>query len=121
MSRHKMTTETLLLLGFAADHSGFRYLVYGLDLIFADDTLLTSITCSLYPAIAQKYAVTPGSVERCIRFAIGHAWAKGGRKQWQKYFGQEIAKQPGNARLIATMHELLTPEAEQLSLFSEAL
>mgnify|MGYP000121632985 CR=1 FL=1 len=117
MSCHKIIAKELLLLGFSPDHSGYRYIISGLDMSFDDETLLLGITYILYPAIAQKYDVSPSSVERSIRFAIQSAWKKGNLLQWQKYFGHDCQR-PGNARFIATMHEMLNvEEIEQYTLF----
>lgn len=117
MSCHKIIAKELLLLGFSPDHSGYRYIISGLDMAFADETLLLGVTYMLYPAIAQKYSVAPSCVERSIRFAIQSAWKKGDPQQWKKYFGHGCQR-PGNARFIATMYELLNvDDIEQYTLF----
>lgn len=116
MSCHKTISQSLLLLGFSPDHSGYRYIISGLNMVFEDETLLLGITCMLYPAIAQKYGVAPSCVERSIRFAIQSAWKKGDPQQWKRYFGYNCQR-PGNARFIATMYDLLSDDIEQYTLF----
>ena len=54
MSCHKTISQALLVLGFSPDHSGYRYIISGLNMAFEDETLLLGITIS-FQMTAEKF------------------------------------------------------------------
>lgn len=60
----------LIHLGVCHNMQGFKYLKYGIYLVYSDPDNYEYITKQLYPAIAKHFNKTIISVERSIRYAI---------------------------------------------------
>lgn len=60
----------LIHLGICHNMRGFKYLKYGIYLVYSDPNNYEYMTKQLYPAIAKHFNKTIISVERSIRYAI---------------------------------------------------
>ena len=49
---------------------GYKYVVYGIQLVIENPSLIDNITCGLYPLIARKFDTSPTRAERAIRHSI---------------------------------------------------
>jgi len=97
-------TETLLRhLGIHATYLGSYYLNYAIDLTLSDDTYLLNLTKRLYPAIAEKFEVSPACVERNIRTAVNVCWMYGNRDLLNKIAGYELNSRPANGEFISIL------------------
>ena len=90
------STELLLhRLGFRRTYKGFQYLCQAIDLALEDDTYLTQLTKSLYPAVARRCGATAPAVERSLHTLIDAFWVRG-----NLMFFQEIVCYPYRTSLI---------------------
>lgn len=69
--------QLLLEMGLSPKLLGYDYISYAMKLIGEDPHYLRAITKRLYVDIAQYYGVSPYSVERDIRHAIGNLFTHG--------------------------------------------
>lgn len=114
--------KTLLKLGIPANTKGFHYikaaLLYSVDYPIA----LTSMSKTVYPAIAELYYSTSAeSVERAIRYAIAQSALRGDSEFICRIFGYtENIKNynPTNREFLAVVSEyirqLQCPQIPQL-------
>ena len=75
-----------------------------------DQSLINSITKTLYPTIAEHFNATTSSVERAIRHAIEVGWVRGDRKAQDDLFGYTVdvdKGKPTNCEFIATVADYL--------------
>lgn len=97
-------TNVMRRIGIPAHIKGYQYVRTGIIMAIHDTAILEYVTKLLYPAIAEEYNTSPGSVERAIRHAIGIAWTRGDRKILHDIFGCTIATskgKPTNSEFIA--------------------
>ena len=73
-------TRLLHKLGVPPHYKGFSYLRDAVLMCADEGYLGGALTKELYPALAEKYATTPGGVEAAIRNAIIAAWETGNRE-----------------------------------------
>ena len=66
--------QVLYQLGITANYAGFRYTQYAVKLVMEDRAYLLLVTKQLYPAVAEHFSGTAGSVERNLRQAAALAW-----------------------------------------------
>ena len=92
---------------------GYDYAGEAIELIHEDRNYLRSITASLYPTIAKKFGVRPGSVERAIRTAIDAAFdniCDLPPETIKEIFGNTIPAKTGkptNAHFLATLADMM--------------
>lgn len=107
------TKSLLKKCGVPPHFLGYEYAGEAIELIHADRKYLHSLTSNLYPRIAEKYGVNPGSVERAIRHAIEVAFdniCDLPPENIKEIFGNTIPSQTGkptNAHFLATLAEML--------------
>ena len=103
----KRRIETVLLrIGIPPALSGFRYIVYALELCHENEDCLTAITKELYPKVAAKFGKTTAQTERTIRHAIEVAWDRGDLEMLELFFGNTISAskgKPTNGEFLARL------------------
>ena len=73
-----------------------------------DETIISSITKTLYPTVAKKHNTTSSRVERAIRHAIEVAWDRGDIDTLNAYFGYTVQNnkgKPTNSEFIAMISD----------------
>ncbi len=98
----------LLSLNVNPRHQGFGYLLGSIHL--RAESPDAQITKEIYPAVARRFGVTPGQVERCIRTAILRAWSCRNREEWLRFFPRGLqgdVPRPTNAAFIAAVASVL--------------
>ena len=103
-------TKMIHQIGVPAHIKGYRYLRKGIMLCVMDESMLGSVTKSLYPAIAKHFQTTSSRVERAIRHAIEVAWDRGDIDILNSYFGYTIHNgrgKPTNSEFIAMLADRL--------------
>lgn len=99
-------TRLLHKLGVPPHYKGFSYLRDAVLMCADEGYLGGALTKELYPALAEKYATTPGGVEAAIRNAIIAAWETGNREAIVEVCGQHAAERvPTNSLFIAKLTE----------------
>lgn len=104
----KSVSEILMKTGMSPSLRGFDYILDALDLIDGDRGFLHSMTKLLYPAIAEKYSLTPSKVERCIRHAIEVSFSYAGADELEKIFSSAyspVKGRPTNAEYLGALAE----------------
>jgi len=69
-----LTEKTILYMGIPIKMTGYGYICEAVYMTLENRETVPSITKEIYPVIAKKNRVSTGSVEKCIRHAIEHAW-----------------------------------------------
>lgn len=99
-------TNLMHEVGIPPHMAGYQYLREAIVLIVKNSKMYSSITKSLYPAVAQKFNTTSQKVERAIRNAIESAWSRGNLDTIDSLFGYTInytKGKPTNSECIAMM------------------
>lgn len=103
-----MITEIIHEIGIPANLRGYNYIRYSIMLTVRDETIINSITKTLYPTVAKKHDTTTSRVERSIRHAIRTAWDRGNDQTLKLYFGytiQNAKERPTNSEFIAMISD----------------
>ncbi len=103
-----MITEIIHELGVPAHIKGYQYIRYSIMLAVKDETIISSITKTLYPTVAKKHNTTSSRVERAIRHAIEVAWDRGDIDTLNSYFGYTVQNnkgKPTNSEFIAMISD----------------
>lgn len=74
---------------------GYKYVVYGIQLVIENPSLIDNITCGLYPLIARKFDTSPTRAERAIRHSIEYMWENGDLDTLISYFGYTAKSESG--------------------------
>ena len=89
-------------LGITANYAGHRYTRYAVKLVLEDPAYLTLVTKQLYPAVAEHFAGTAGSVERNLRQAAALAW-RSNPGLLAKLAGRPLEKRPSASSFLAIL------------------
>jgi len=106
-------TNIIHEVGVPAHIKGYQYLRDAITMVYNNIELLSAVTKTLYPAIAEKYRTTPSRVERAIRHAIEVAWTRGNIDSISHLFGYTInisKAKPTNSEFIAMVADKLRIE-----------
>ncbi len=106
-------TNIIHEVGVPAHIKGYHYLRDAIVMVYNNIEMLSAVTKSLYPAIADKYRTTPSRVERAIRHAIEVAWTRGNIDSISHLFGYTInisKAKPTNSEFIAMVADKLRIE-----------
>lgn len=95
--------QLLSSLGIARTYIGFSQAAYAIHLATHHEDVLDRITKDLYPAVADHFGVSAGSVERNIRTVIQTFWKRGNRTLYNKISGCEVEDKPRNGEFISTL------------------
>lgn len=102
--REKQLIKLLNKLGIPCHIKGYGYLKESIKYCYANQEALSSITGTLYPAIAKSNDTAPQNIERTIRYAIGEGW-KNKPQEMINFFASN--EKPTNSEFIATAIEKL--------------
>lgn len=103
-------SEILVELGMPAHIMGYRFSTYAIKLATENPDIIGSITCGLYPAIAQHFGTTASRAERAIRHGIECSWDRGDLDVIEKYFGNTISLtkgKPTDSEFIARVSNIV--------------
>ena len=106
-------TNIIHEVGVPAHIKGYQYLRDAITMVYNNIELLSAVTKTLYPAIAEKYGTTPSRVERAIRHAIEVAWTRGNIDSISHLFGYSVnisKSKPTNSEFIAMVADKLRIE-----------
>jgi len=106
-------SEIFISIGIPPHIKGYGYLREGIKLTIEKPYVISSVTKSLYPHIANKFQTTPSKVERAIRHAIEVAWNRGRIDAINAIFGTRIylgTEKPTNSEFIALVADKLILE-----------
>lgn len=109
----KYVTAMIHEIGIPAHVKGYQYLRDAIIMCIGDMDLLNSITKTLYPDIAKKYATTASRVERALRHAIEVGWNKGRLDAIYALFGYTVNQgkgKPANSEFIALIADKIRLE-----------
>ncbi len=101
-------TDIIHEIGIPAHIKGYQYIRYSIMLAVKDETIIGSITKTLYPTVAKKHNTTSSRVERAIRHAIEVAWDRGDIDTLNAYFGYTVQNnkgKPTNSEFIAMISD----------------
>ncbi len=93
----------LMELGATPEYTGYKYLVCAIVASMQNGHLLNNVTTKLYPEIAQRYGVSPASIERSIRTVISVIWYDSDPELLRRLMGRSYPVQPGNAKFIGIL------------------
>lgn len=91
-------------IGIPAHIKGYRYIKEAVNMVYEDDTCLSSVTKVIYPGIADKFETTASRVERAIRNAIEISLVRGNEVAINELFGNTLKSKNGkitNSEFIA--------------------
>lgn len=104
-----LTTKNVLhQLGIGKSYSGYNYILYALELIGQDESVLTGITKVLYIDIAREFHTSDTCVERNIRKVIEVIWkhSETNKSLIIKIFGKKFGvNKPSNKDFLELLYE----------------
>lgn len=98
----------LLKMGVPVHLNGYRFLLRSALLVLEHPDYLSSMTHTLYPAVASDFSTTASCVERSIRHAISMTWARGGASAFETVLNRRTFTaddRPTNCELISLLCE----------------
>lgn len=105
----RFTTKSVLhQLGIGKSYSGYDYILYAIELISQDESVLTGITKILYIDIAREFHTSDTCVERNIRKVIEVIWKHSETNNLLilKIFGSKFsANKPSNKEFLELLYE----------------
>lgn len=110
----RISTE-MKKIGLPKNIKGYRFLIEAIIICYKE-SLMPSMTKSLYPQIGKKYKKDGRQVERAIRYAIESVWEKGDKDIINDLFQYNVEKRPTNSEFIAVFVEKLRMEDFQRNL-----
>ena len=103
------TTKSILhQLGIGKSYSGYDYILYAIELIEQDESVLTGITKVLYIDIAREFHTSDTCVERNIRKVIEVIWkhSENNKPFIINIFGNKFGvKKPSNKEFLELLYE----------------
>ena len=106
--------EFMFARNFPSDISGFFYTCSAVEIgikhpeIFKDRAF-----CSIYPEIAQRYGVTPASVERNMRTFSAHTFKENKKTHCiETIYKHEQKKAPTNMKLVKAFIRNISPDSD---------
>lgn len=107
----RLTTKGILhQLGIGKSYSGYDYILYAIELIEQDESVLTGITKILYLDIAREFHTSDTCVERNIRKVIEVIWKESQTNKTLilKIFGHKFKKtKPSNKEFLELLYEYI--------------
>lgn len=103
----QLISNTLEQLNLSFHLAGYDLIAEAVEMVVKDKPLIRRITTVIYVDLAKKHDITTHSVERRIRYAIGHNWKKGNTDVLNEIFDSDPKKssQPTNREYIAAIAE----------------
>ena len=102
----RTVNRVLQELGVPSNSAGYFFLKRAIELAVLDESIMRSVTHTLYPAIAAEFHTTPSCVDRRIRHTIIGAFQVGHASVITSYFGHTIDNvrgNPSNSEFIALL------------------
>lgn len=107
----RFTAKSVLhQLGIGKSYNGYDYILYAIELIRQDESVLTGITKILYIDIAREFDTSDTCVERNIRKVIEVIWKKSETNKTLilKIFGSKFkASKPSNKEFLELLYEYI--------------
>lgn len=108
-----MDAEQLLRsLGATGNLKGFQYAIYMIELVKREPTATTLVTKYLYPAAAEHFGVSAGSVERNMRTLVRACWSRSDRAFLDEVAGAHLPCQPSNGMFLDMTAAFLRRQAQ---------
>ena len=85
------------------------------ELCFEDPGIMHRMISDLYPAIAARYRINPGCVERSIRSALEKTFEKGALPFLEQHFSHLVQDSTGRPRNREFIIQLTSLVQEELS------
>ena len=105
----RLTAKSVLhRLGIGKSYRGYDYILYAIELIGQDESVLTGITKILYIDIAREFHTSDTCVERNIRKVIEVIWKRSETNNLSilKIFGSKFeASKPSNKEFLELLYE----------------
>lgn len=105
----RLTTKSVLHnLGIGKSYSGYDYILYAIELIGQDESVLAGITKILYIDIAREFHTSDTCVERNIRKVIEVIWKHSETNNLLilKIFGSKFGvSKPSNKEFLELLYE----------------
>lgn len=114
------TKNVLHQLGISKSYSGYDYVLYAINLISQDESVLTGITKILYIDIAKTFHTSDTCVERNIRKVIEVIWkhADENHSLILKIFGKKFEEsKPTNREFLELLYEYIKSHTVLKQLF----
>ena len=99
-SKHISADRLLRTLGASGKYIGFRYVVYMVELVMTDANDSFQMMKTMYPMTAEKFCVTPETVERATRTLIQSCWDRADHSAFNLIAGAELERRPTNKQFI---------------------
>jgi two-component system response regulator (stage 0 sporulation protein A) len=102
-------------LGIPADLLGYRYLIFCVDEMIKDPSLMYGMFKGIYPMVAAKFNTSIVRAERAIRNAIEVGWTRGNIETQNKLFGYTVDAskgRPTNGEFLCTVADWLVMNQE---------
>ena len=97
-------------LGIGKSYSGYKYILYAIQLIEQDESVLTGITKILYIDIAREFRTSDTCVERNIRKVIEVIWKRSKTNHFLilKIFGSKFCtNKPSNREFLELLYNYI--------------
>lgn len=101
MNAKRVLHEELCLSG---EDRGYWYLLTALSVIERDETVLTSVTKELYPAIALRHGVTSENVESTMRRTVRLLREHDSRAAMERILGHTLPEPPTLRHFLGQLH-----------------
>ena len=102
-SKHITADRLLRSLGASGKYIGFRYVLYMIELVMDDRDNTYQMMKTMYPMTAEKFSVTPETVERATRTLIQSCWDRADHSAFNTIAGAELERRPTNKQFIDMM------------------
>lgn len=119
IAQERRVTDLLHRIGIPTHLRGYAYIRDSVLMSLEDQTLLNSITKSLYPAVAKKHNTQPGRLERAMRYAVGVAWRDGDLETIHELFACMVSSEngaPSNGQMVSVLTEYVQQNEEDASI-----
>lgn len=118
---YKLVAKSVLhQLGIGQSYSGYDYILYAIELIEQDESVLKGITKILYIDMAREFQTSHTCVERNIRKVIEVIWKQPPENQAliRKIFGRRFLQhKPSNKEFLELLYEYIKFHTSLDSLF----
>lgn len=99
-SKHISADRLLRTLDASGKYIGFRYVLYMIELVMDDQDDSYQMMKKMYPMTAEKFCVTPETVERATRTLIQSCWDRADHSAFNLIAGAELERRPTNKQFI---------------------
>ncbi|WP_028505198.1 sporulation initiation factor Spo0A C-terminal domain-containing protein [Ruminococcus sp. FC2018] len=106
--------DVLFDLCVTKNYTGYIFILEAIKMALETSNFTRCVSKEIYPAIAARFNVSPGSVERNIRTAIQSAWTRTGMSVKREYFGtfaHDERWRPTNSQFIFIIADRLSARA----------